>query len=342
MVSGIKNFFLTFLLAAVLFGLVAAAILGIVIDNINGVIAPEQEVTSSAIDDPDNPDSPTILTGSRYSVLVIGSDYRDGVYADYDAAQLLSLFGVQKKTYGEPMAPSDLMVPSAKQARKIVSDKDVEKDTVSVTEDGQLVIDGGFYTVKTRSVEADVAVVVTFDFEKMAVEYVPISLEKEIDVKGGKLKLSEFLGKYGIATFVEAVRSTNDVPIDRYLFIAARDFPAFFDTFGPVTYTLPVDLQGDDYMRDVHVSLTAGTQTFDGKKALDLLLFESYDSPVFSRQNTTSEFIRAFLGNAFSSAHAKDAANKARQVRNLVNTNIKAEEIEANLSKFAACASLGN
>ena len=341
MVSSVKNFFLTFVLALVLFGLIASVILNLVINNLNGVIAQDNGVGSSGIDTARQDDRPDVTTDSTFSVLVIGSDFREGVYADYDAAQLEKLFGIRKKTMQPPMAPADLMVPSARQARSVFSNKDLEKNVWSVSEDGQLIIPGGFYSVKTRSVEADVAVVVTFNFDKKWVEYVPVSIDREIDVKGGKLAVSEILGKYGIDVFCEAVRSEFNLPFDRYLFLAAKDFPAFMNTFGKVTFSLPFDMQCDDFMRDVHVDFKAGLGEYDGAAALNLLMFEDYTEPGQSRQNTTAEFIRAFLGMAFSSANASGVPAKAKQVKSLVKTNLTSEDLNKYLSRMAVCASLG-
>jgi len=338
MLSSVKNFFLTFILAVVIFGLIAALVLSVVIGNINGVLD-NGSTSSSAITKPADSDRPENATEiESLSVLVIGSDYRDGVFGDYDPDKVQELFGIKKKTVHEPSAPADISFPSQTAAAGIVGDNSEKGNEISETADGSLAIVGGFYKVEYRNIRADLATLVTFDFKNNRTTYLSLDMNSVMKANGSDVTIGDILGKYGIGVYVDAVVSKFKVNVDRYYLVSAEKFPDFYNQFTPVEYVIPLDMKQDDILADVHVGLLQGQRTLTSDEALQLLSFSEYPNSFYSRKDTFTTFIKIFIGQAFSSAEVKNATSRFTAVSSCVTTNLTANDLKNYLGQISFCA----
>ncbi|MBQ3126560.1 MAG: hypothetical protein IJC15_05760, partial [Clostridia bacterium] len=96
MLSAFKNYAITFLIAAVIFSLIAFGVVQIVMDSLSDSFF----VTPN---DPENPDRPTVTTappvtdppeplnGASFNILLLGVDYAPHRYYDYDPDMMAAL-----------------------------------------------------------------------------------------------------------------------------------------------------------------------------------------------------------------------------------------------------------
>lgn len=342
MLSNVKNFFLTFILAVIIFGLIASSVVSLVINNINESLTRSEGgqgiISSSGII---KAAEEKAEESKSMNILLIGSDYRSGVFADYDPQRLESLYGIKPDTYTEEARPADLGYPSKELAQRILSDSGLEGNSAIKINDKTWVFDGGFYTAEYRTVEADVIVLVRLDRERYMMTYSYFPSDAYMLVNGSYCKLGEIYGEYGVEVLCDAIHSLTGLGVDRYIEITMDAFPDLIDTLGGITYEVPCNMKYDDYSGNVHINLAAGYQKLDGKAAMNMLMFNDYKDGYNTRSKTTLSFVKAFTVQLAVPSLVGRAPALWESLRKLVNTDLKATDVVENapiLVTYAASA----
>ena len=109
MLSATKNFVLTFLIALIIFGLIAYMLVGLVLNNILGgtveeTAPPEDTVVSPENEGPGNIGIQFGNGGESFNILLIGTDYRPSDFVNYDPVMLEKLYGIKREEV-TPSAP---------------------------------------------------------------------------------------------------------------------------------------------------------------------------------------------------------------------------------------------
>ena len=126
MLSAIKNFFLTFIIALLIFSLVAYLAVNLVINNINGALdskTTEAVTTAGPGRAEPVPGTDDESDGESVNILIVGCDYRGGVFADYDSKVIEERFGVVREYPVMRPVPNDLGMPAPS---GVISDSGVE------------------------------------------------------------------------------------------------------------------------------------------------------------------------------------------------------------------------
>lgn len=339
MLSNIKNFFLTFVLAIIIFGLIASSVVGLVINNINESLTRSDDnpgaVSSSGVI---KPAAQKAEVSKSINILLIGSDYRSGVFADYDPQRLESLYGIHPNRPVEEKRPDDLGYPSREMAQHVISDKNTEDNSVIKIDDKTLVFEGGFYKAAYRTVEADTVILVRIDRERGQMTYTAFQTDAYMMVNGTYCRFSEIYGKYGVSVLCDAVHSLTGIGVDRYVEITMDAFPELIDTLGGITFEVPCRMKYDDYSGNVHIDLMAGFQKLDGKATLDMLMFNDYKDGSNSRSRTTLSFAKTFALNMAVPSLVTRAPALWKSIEKLVNTNVTATDVAENAAMIITYA----
>ena len=92
MLSATKNFFLTFIIALVIFALIAYMLVGLVLNNLLGgadETQPPEETTADPEDEGQGQVGIQLSGGGEsFNILLIGTDFRPSEFVDYDPAML--------------------------------------------------------------------------------------------------------------------------------------------------------------------------------------------------------------------------------------------------------------
>ena len=330
MLSSVKNFFLTFVLSVVIFGLIASAAVGIVTNNINGTIGGEDapESTAPETDNGGEYVAPVEDDGSvSLNILLIGTDYRPSVIAGYDPDAPAKFFLETENTDSddEPKAPpTDLAKPAP--TASIISDNIfLEADGIQIDED-TLVFRNGFYKVEYRQIETDALLMVCLDRERGRITYSALPAEAYTEVNGKIIKLSEIYNRFGLDTLKDRVHALTGISVDRYAVISAEQFPEIIDRIGGVDYYVPCNMVYDDYSADLHINLKMGRQVLDGEHALQLLMFDGYTDGVNSRLRTTVSFFQSIIADAAQASNLKNLQKLWDAFGNAFKTDIQSED----------------
>ena len=333
MLSAIKNYFLTFILSAVIFGLVASMAVGLVTDNINASLSSDDGgVKEGKVIDTGKKKKKDDEPGMSLNILLVGTDYRKSVFADYDPEVIEAMYpgsgepGEEDTPYSPP---DDLRAPAV--TGSIISDSVFESgDGQKYGEDG-LIFRNGFFSLKYRKIETDAILLIRLDKERGHISYTSFPTEAYTKVGEKYLPLREILNDYGIDVLREKVTAITGITVDRYALVSMEDFPGIIDSLGGISYYVPCNMQYDDYAGNVHINLTAGRQLLDGQKALQLLMFNNYTDGINSRSRTLVSFFEELMSVFAQPVNITKAEDFKKRVDGMFETDIVLSDFTSNI-----------
>ena len=337
MLSAIKNFFLTFIIALLIFSLVAYLAVNLVINNINGALdskTTEAVTTAGPGRAEPVPGTDDESDGESVNILIVGCDYRGGVFADYDSKVIEERFGVVREYPVMRPVPNDLGMPAPS---GVISDSGVEPlDGVKISDD-RLAFRNGFYRVSYRTVETDTLMLLRFDKERGHISYTVFDPKAYVTVNGGYCRLGEVFSRYGIVALRDKIHALTGILVDRYALATMESFPKVIDAIGGVSVYVPCIMKYDDVSGNVHIDLKAGSQKLNGDKALQLLMFNSYTDGVNSRKRTTVNFVQSFISDLTSLGGRARTDEFIKAVDGMLDTDITTKDLVSNAELLFTC-----
>lgn len=331
MLSATKNFVLTFLIALIIFGLIAYMLVGLVLNNLLGVDGDDTNTPEDTVETPNDDGQGSIGIqfgdgGESFNILLVGTDYRPSEFVDYDPEMLELLYGITKDEVVPVDPPSDVKPNPG----SVVSDERFWSPDGLVADDGSLIFSGGFYTVDYRVIETDALVLLRADKERQQFTYTVFPTDVYVDMSGRYIKLSEIYGRYGLDILLNKVYAMTGIAIDNYAVVSMEDFPGLVDTLGGINYNVPCDMNYIDYAGGININLKKGAQRLDGEGVLDLLMFNNYTDGG-SRSKTTAELLRRFITTFISITNYNRAPAVFAQLEESVDTDFTLDEFKNNI-----------
>ncbi len=235
MLSAFKNFGVTFLIAAIIFGVVAYFAVGFVLDTVDSIMEDEKNKLDNIIQHPDGAeetDDPELvdpndkeLEGESFNFLVITTDYRPDIYDDY----LPLLDDINMEDWNE-----------------------VEYEETA-----------GFLAEKYRRKSASSIVFVRVDKENQRYIYSYISPQIRVYTSSGYRTLAEVYEYYGKQVLADHVNSLTGLTPDYTVLIDGYNLDELTELLGNVTTTVSRDIYSDGMYYSMqyettHTSLTSG------------------------------------------------------------------------------------
>lgn len=331
MLSATKNFVLTFIIALIVFGLIAYMLVGLVLNNLLGVGESETQPTEETTSEPENNgEGPVGIQlgsgGESFNILLIGTDYRPSEFVDYDPEMLEKLYGIKKQEVTAIPPPADVKPNPG----SVVSDKEHWSGDGILADDGSLIFSDGFYSVDYRLIETDALVLLRADKEREQFTFTVFPTDAYVDMSGKYVKLSEIYGRYGLETLLNKVYAMTGVMIDNYAVISMEKLPALVDTLGGVNFNVPCNMVYTDKAGGIDINLKAGVQRLDGKGVLDILMFKNYQGGG-SREKTTAELLKKFITTFISITNYNRAPAVFAELEAMIDTDFKLEDFKKNI-----------
>lgn len=222
MLSAFKNFGVTFLIAALLFGVLAYFATGFVTSTMNSIMTDEEDELSEIMQNEDNrnlageqTDSPNgeqtgderVPEGESFSFLIVTTDYRPDLYDNYMPTL-------------EHMYETDWNSISASDTRGCLS---------------------GEY----REPKASSIILVRADKEAGQYTYTYFSPETQVYTTTGYHTLGEVYGFYGKQTLAEHIHVMTGIKIKYTILLNAYNFDEFVELCGTQTINLTKDIYRD-------------------------------------------------------------------------------------------------
>jgi len=304
MLSALRNFALTFLIAALIFGTIAYFIVGFVLDTLTVTISAEDPVDTNEIELVLPEDTTTEastdttvpvvddISGDTFNILLIGTDYQPDVFDDYNY-----------------------------------------EETYTGT---------GFPDKRSRKVSADMMVILRIDKENRKFMFCPLPRNVRVSVNGNNTQLGDVYAEKGIEFLCGKVSGLTGLVMNYHAVVDVSVISECVEILGGVNYYVPQDMQYEDPTQNLVINLEQGTQNIDGEKAEQLLRYVGYSNGNTGRMNTTIQFAQALLAKFTNVTYLTKAPELYASLKEHITTNFTADDLVNNLdlifaySKFEA------
>lgn len=158
----------------------------------------------------------------------------------------------------------------------------------------------------------DSIMVASYNPQTQQASLLSIPRDTYVGKKDKNTATSNYLASYKINTIyrngtnipetIECVNNVTGLNLDKYILIDTDAIIEVVDAIGGVTFNVPIDMDYDDPVQDLHIHLKAGEQVIDGEKAEQLLRFRhnndgtsypaEYGDNDIGRMRTQREFIQ--------------------------------------------------
>ncbi len=298
-VNSLRSFFITFLIALLVFGICAYFITGFVTDSINDLLTepPVAETTDTATSETGeiiDPIDDEEIKGESFNLLLIGTDYRPSILSDYHPA-----IAEQYPAFGDPAA--------------------------------LMGYEGDLPEYPYRRVSADAVILICVNKENRSFTYMQIPTDMQLTVSGVSTTIADLYYDMGLTYFINKISGITGVTIDYYALTGIEELAGVVDAMDSVTYTVPCDMEYTDEISGLTISLKAGAQTLTGTDVAGLLSFDAYTNANLSREKTLLSFLKALAQKMTNVTYFNKAAEIFSNVEQYVHTNFTAEDLLQNL-----------
>lgn len=293
MLSALKNFGVTFLISALLFGVIAYFATLFVSSTVNSILDDESNELNDIIsseglppeEDEEQETTPGVLPeelpeGESFNFLLVVTDYRPDLYDNYR--------------------------PSAETVSAIAQGLENAVPTI------------GLLSADFREISATAIVLVRADRDKQQFVYTYFTPGMQVYTPGGFRTLSEVYRLYGIANLAESVNAMTGLKIHYTAVLDGYHLDELAQLLGPVTVTLPRDIYSDGneynmnyetlaerigndgYPWTEHIPNTwimgAGENELDGEKLYTLSIVKDHtEADRDAKQKYTVDIVRAYI-----------------------------------------------
>lgn len=132
----------------------------------------------------------------------------------------------------------------------------------------------------------------------------------------------------GDEKLIQAVSEITGRPVKDYVRMDLTALEAVMDTLGGVTFTVPQDMDYDDFYQDLSIHLKAGEQTLSGKDAVGLLRYRrGYPEGDLKRIEVQQTFLLELLRQKCNPAYLKKIPEVMDAIKGHVVTNLIGEDV---------------
>lgn len=300
MLSAFRNFALTFLIAALIFGSIAYFVVGFVLETVEDAIDPTvesvdtepldliyantEEPTDETTDAP--PPDEEEINGKTFNILLVGSDYQPEIFKDYDY-----------------------------------------EETYTGT---------GFPDKHSREWGADMIILLRIDKENKKFIFCSIPRNTRVQVDGIYTQLGDVYSEKGIDFLRGKVTGLTGLQIDYYATLDVGSIAACVEAVGGVSYYVPEDMNYSDPVQNLEINLKKGTQTLDGDKAMQLLRYVGYEGGSYTRMKTAIDFLQKMFAKFTNTTYYTKAPELYKTLTRYIKTDFSADDLLNNLDLIFA------
>ncbi len=136
-------------------------------------------------------------------------------------------------------------------------------------------------------------------------------------------------------TVFKEVNKLLGVDVEKYVLVDTKGFRNIIDAMGGVNYDVPINMNYDDPVQDLHIHLEKGYQLLDGDKAEQFVRFRQnndgtgYAMGDIQRLEAQKGFIKAAIKQLFSVTNALKIPKVVAEFSKMIETNFTTSELIA-------------
>lgn len=172
---------------------------------------------------------------------------------------------------------------------------------------------------------SDVNMLFSLDAENKSVKVLSIPRDTRIQYKKGSHgKINACIGKEnGDTLLIDAVKELTGLPIHDFCKVNFQGLRNIIDILGGVEFDVPMDMNYDDPVQDLHIHLKKGKQVLNGKDAEGLLRFrKGYVTGDLGRIDMQQAFIKEMIKQKLTPKNLLKAAPVLQEISENVDTDM--------------------
>lgn len=188
--------------------------------------------------------------------------------------------------------------------------------------------------VDKDGVRSDVNMLFSIDAKKKTIRLLSIPRDTRVQLPGGShAKINACIGKEnGEELLIETVKELTGLPVNDFCKVNFEVLRNIIDILGGVEFDVPIDMDYDDPVQDLHIHLKAGVQTLNGEDAEGLLRFRSgYANADLGRINTQQAFLKETIRQKLHPKYILKAVPVIREI----TKNLETDMTPAYIMKYA-------
>lgn len=196
---------------------------------------------------------------------------------------------------------------------------------------------------------ADTIMIANFDPSTCKVNIMSIPRDTKVTIEGKERKINYSFPHGGVELTVKTVSELLDINIKYYAFVDTAAFREIIDILGGVDYYVPVDMDYDDPVQNLHIHLKKGQQKLTGDKAEQYVRFRKpnkwnkeikkyYDGSDIKRTEAQQSFMRELMKQKLNLQYLPKLNNIVETVFDNLETNMALNEVikfTGYISKFS-------
>ncbi|MFZ5987880.1 MAG: LCP family protein [Bacillota bacterium] len=194
----------------------------------------------------------------------------------------------------------------------------------------------------------DTIMLVNFNPSTAKISILSIPRDTKVRLNGSKAKINAAYPKGGAELAVETVSQLLGVDIEYYVFVNTSAFRKIIDKLGGVDYYVPVDMDYDDPIQNLHIHFKKGKHHFNGAQAEQFMRFRHYnnnkvnkyyDGSDLKRIDAQQNFIKELVRQKANLLYITKLNDILSVVFNNIETNLTMSEVlkmSGNISKINA------
>ncbi len=137
---------------------------------------------------------------------------------------------------------------------------------------------------------------------------------------------------------LEAVNKITGLNIKNYILVDTEALIKLVDTIGGIEFNVPIDMDYDDPTQDLHIHLSAGLQTLNGKQVEQVVRFRhnnngstysyEYGMEDYGRMHTQRDLISAIVKQTIQLKNVKEIGNIIDILQQYVKTTMNLMEVK--------------
>lgn len=169
----------------------------------------------------------------------------------------------------------------------------------------------GVYNVLVCGVDdgnggSDTIMLASMQTEEKKITVVSIPRDTLVNEDWTVKKINSAYNRGGVERVEEQVEKLLGIPVDFYVTVDLNAFVELVDAIGGVDFDVPIDMNYDDPLQDLHIHFSAGLQHLDGKQAMGVVRFRhnndggGYPMQDLGRIQTQQAFLKTVAEKIFS------------------------------------------
>ena len=175
---------------------------------------------------------------------------------------------------------------------------------------------------------SDTNILLSVDAEQGQIHGVSIPRDTKALIHGKTRKINFAYNSGGSELMAQTVSEQLGVPVDFTITVGLGGFSALVNAIGGVDFYVPVNMDYDDPVQDLHIHFTKGLHHLTGKEAMEVVRFRhnndgtGYGSEDIGRMQTQQDFLKAVAKKVLQPANLTRVSEFVRIFDQYVDTDL--------------------